>query len=147
MHLFATHHTARAYLKCVKGHGGYNACERCTIIGEHIKEGKFSKIIYPDLECQPRTNLSFLTQEDRAHHTGISPLINIVPQVDLTKIFVLDHMHLFFNGIMKTLIHFWMRGPLKVRLTPKQKIEISRRLLHFTTYISIEFQRAPRTLF
>lgn len=106
---------ARAFLKCTKGHGGYNACERCTIPGEPFKVGKSSKIIYPGVGHAIRTKESFIAQEDPEHHVGISPLFNIFSEIDLTKIFVLDHMHLFFNGVMKKLISFWMKGSLKVK--------------------------------
>jgi len=51
-----------------------------------------------------RTKESFFIQEDLEHHVSISPLINIVPEIDFTKIFILDHMHLF-NGVMKRLIN------------------------------------------
>lgn len=138
---------ARAFLKCTKGHNGYNACERCTITGELIRIGKCSKLIYPGLEYPERTKLSFFLQEDRAHHTGVSPLINIIPEIDFTKVFVLDHMHLFFNGIMKKLIDLWMKGPLATRISRRLKVQLSERLLHFAAQIPTEFQRKPRTIF
>lgn len=139
----------RAFLQCIKGYNGYNACQRCTITGELIRIGKSSRVIYPSLECPEHTKLPFLNQTDRAHHIGVSPLINIVPQIDFTKIFILDHMHMFFNGIMRKLIDLWMKGPLTIRISRRQKIEISERLLHFTTHCQIptEFQRKPRTIF
>lgn len=56
-------------------------------------------------------------------------------------------MHLFFNGVMKKLIDFWMKGSLKNRLSRQQKIKISQRLLFFNTHIPIEFQRKPRSIF
>jgi len=138
---------ARAFLKCTKGHGGYSACERCTIPGELLRIGKSSKIIYPGVEHIIRTKQSFNTQADSEHHIGISPLLNIIPEIDLTKIFVLDHMHLFFNGVMKKLINFWMKGSLKIRLSSRQKTEISRRLLSFNIQMPVEFQRKPRAIF
>lgn len=59
---------ARAFLKCTKGHGGYNACERCTIPGELLRVGKSSKIIYPGVGHAIRTKQSFIIQEDSEHH-------------------------------------------------------------------------------
>lgn len=79
---------ARAFLKCTKGHGGYNACERCTIPGELLRVGKSSKIIYPGVGYPMHTKESFLIQEDSEHHVNISPLINIIPEIDFTKVFV-----------------------------------------------------------
>jgi len=52
-----------------------------------------------------RTKESFFIREDFEHHVSISLLINIVPEIDFTKVFILDHMHLFFNGVMKRLIN------------------------------------------
>lgn len=83
---------ARAFLKCTKGHGGYNACERCTIPGELLRIDKSCKIIYPGISYPMRTKKSFFMQEDPEHHVNISPLINIVTKIDFTKIFVLDHV-------------------------------------------------------
>lgn len=40
-----------------------------------------------------------------------------------------------------------MKGPLATRLSRRQKIEISDRLLHFSAHIPTEFQRKPRTIF
>lgn len=139
---------ARAFLKCIKGHGGYNACERCIIRGELFRTGKSYKVIYPGAGYSLRTKKSFIMQRDEEHHNGISPLLNIVPAIDMTKIFVLDHMHLFFNGVMKKLIDLWMKHPSKIiRLTQQQKMEISRKLLSFRIQIPTEFQRKPRSIY
>lgn len=138
---------ARSFLKCIKGHGGYNACERCMIPEELFRAGKSSKIIYPGIRYPMRTKESFLKQEDPEHHISISLLINIDPEIDFTKVFVLDHMHLFFNEVMKKLIDIWMRDPLKIRLSRRQKIKITERLLFFNTHMPIEFQRKPRSIF
>lgn len=138
---------AHAFLKCTKGHGGYNACKRCTIPGELLRVGKSSQIIYPGVGHAIRTKQSFIIQKDSEHHVDISPLLNIIPEIDLTKIFILDHMHLFFNGVVKKLIDFWMKGSLKIRLSPWQKVEISQRLLFFNMQMPVEFQRKPRAIF
>lgn len=43
---------ARAYLKCVKGHGGYSSCERCTQSGIYVD----GKVVFPDMDSSPRTD-------------------------------------------------------------------------------------------
>lgn len=108
---------------------------------ELLKIDKSSKIIYPGIGYPMRTKESFFMQEDPNHHVNISPLINKVPEIDFTKVFVLDHMHLFFNGVMKKLIDIWMKGSLKNKLSRRQKIKILQRLLFFNTHMPIEFQR------
>lgn len=50
---------ARAFLKCIKSHCGYNACEHYTIPEELLKIDKSSKIIYPDIGYPMRTKESF----------------------------------------------------------------------------------------
>jgi len=45
---------ARSFLKCTKGHGGYKACERCTIPGELLRIDTSSKIIYPGIGSRYR---------------------------------------------------------------------------------------------
>lgn len=85
---------ARAFLKCIKGHGGYSACERCTVVGE-LEE---RRVYYTsDIESK-RTDESFRNKEDINHHNirETSQFIKIKPELDMINIFVLDSMHLFF---------------------------------------------------
>ena len=50
---------ARAFVKCMKGHSGYNCCERCAQCGEWMHR----KIALPDL-ASLRTNKSFISMDD-----------------------------------------------------------------------------------
>jgi len=77
--------------------------KRYTIPGELLRIDTSSKIIYSGIGYPMRTKELFFIQED-LEHVSISPLINIVPEIDFTKVFILDHMHLF-NGVMKRLIN------------------------------------------
>lgn len=85
---------ARSYLKCTKDHGGYSACERCTIRGVQHLIGKASKVIYLGVGYVTRINESFRNKDDPEHHMGKSPLENIRPAIDMTTSFILDYMHL-----------------------------------------------------
>lgn len=85
MKCFAADTPARSYLKCSKGHGGYSACERCTIHGVRHLIGKASKVIYPGVGYAIRTNESFRNKDDPEHHMGKSPLENIKPAIDPTQ--------------------------------------------------------------
>lgn len=98
---FVCDRPARSLLKCMKNHGGYYACERCTIKGVRHK----NRIVYPLIgQYEPRTDLSFRNQSNPEHHLGVSPLIRINPQIDLVSQFVMDSMHLLFLGVMKKLL-------------------------------------------
>ena len=60
---------ARAWVKCMLGQSGKEACERCT-----VKEFPFDSpktMIFPELKNNSfRTDKSFREQEQRQHHTG-----------------------------------------------------------------------------
>jgi len=47
---------ARAFLKCIIGHGGYFACERCPVQGKR----KYGRTIYPITNNELRTDLFVL---------------------------------------------------------------------------------------
>ena len=92
---------ARAFIKCIKGHNGYFACERCKVEGESYK----NRIIYNSIGDK-RTNQSFRQQKDPQHHEVLgaitaSPLLCIDPPIDLVYQFILDIMHLIFLGVKK----------------------------------------------
>jgi len=89
---FTSDTPVRSFFKCTKDHGDYKACERCTIPGELLRIGTNSKIIYPSIGYPMRTKESFFIQEDLEHYVSISPLINIVLEIDFTKVFILDHI-------------------------------------------------------
>lgn len=133
---------ARSFLKCTKGHGGYFACERCVVEGMR----KNRRTIYPDYDADLRTDDSF-RKMDSDHHTGASPLLNIIPKINMVLWFLLDFMHLACNGGMLKLILYWIKdGERRVRLSKKQQKELSRRLLLLKNCIPVEFQRKPRSL-
>lgn len=90
---------ARSFLKSIKNHGGYFACERCTVEGKRVE----NRMVYPDMDCALKTHKSFSDKENVEHHTGDSPLLRI-PNIDVVNMFVLDSMHLFFLGVMKKLL-------------------------------------------
>jgi hypothetical protein len=69
---------ARAFLKCIKTHNGYDCCERC------VQRGKWlGKVILPDLMAPLRTDDSFSNREDFNHHTGKSPFTQLACGMEL----------------------------------------------------------------
>ncbi|XP_046626161.1 uncharacterized protein LOC124307957 [Neodiprion virginianus] len=66
---------ARSFLKCVKGHTGYYACERCTVRG--CRPGRST--VFPDADCPERSAEDFNRQRQREHHNSVSPLLRLRP--------------------------------------------------------------------
>jgi hypothetical protein len=63
---------ARAFVKCIKPHSGYDSCERCVQIGVWC-----NKVTLPNVSAPLRTDESFLSGQDLKHHTGKSPFVEI----------------------------------------------------------------------
>lgn len=131
---------ARAYLKCIKGHAGYNSCERCTQEGVYT-EGRMT---FPKVDTELRTDVQFRTQSSEDHHTGVSPLLEL--GIDCVSMFVLDYMHLVCLGVVRRLILLWLKGPLTCRLQTASIQSISEQLLLARRYLPREFCRKPRSL-
>ncbi|XP_051174833.1 uncharacterized protein LOC127290371 [Leptopilina boulardi] len=94
---------ALSFLKCTVGHKAKFACERCKVEGEILER----RTVYPSVDAAERTDASFRNQTQLRHHNGISPLLRILPLINIISIFVLDSMHLLYQGIMKKLLDYW----------------------------------------
>ena len=81
---------ARAFIKNISGHTGFYACERCTVKGSKSE----NRTIFPSITAPMRTDESFRTQKQPEHHNGVSPLLKIVPAINMIFHFSLDFMHL-----------------------------------------------------
>lgn len=46
---------AQAFVKCVKGHAVYNACERCIQVGVYVDDRK----TFPELNARERSDAEF----------------------------------------------------------------------------------------
>jgi len=140
---FVCDRPARSFLKCIKGHGGYNACERCLVPGQRYQ----NRTVYLSTICDKRTDKSFREQQDSEHHAGISPLLRLEPPIDMIKQFVLDFMHQGCLGVMKKMmIDFWLEGNLATKLSQNKKRQLSQRLLELQSQIPIDFQRTTRSI-
>lgn len=80
---------ARSFMKLTKGHGGYSACEQCTVRGIR----KHRRMVYLDVDSPERTDNSFCNMEDQEHHIERSVLLTIVSLINMITSFVLDYMH------------------------------------------------------
>ena len=85
---------ARQFIKNIKSHNSYQGCERCTTEGIFLKG-----IVFPELKCSPRSNVSFLENELSEHHKGESPLTKL--DINLVDDVVLDPMHLVYLGVTR----------------------------------------------
>jgi len=132
---------ARAYLKYVKSHTGYSACDKCTIYGERVN----NRIIFPNIRAIKRTDSSFRLQTDEDYHLGISPLTKV--PIDLIKCFPIDYLHNICLGIMHKLLNTWISGQLlSVKLNSHSFKEISKHLQQLKVYVPLEINRKPRGL-
>lgn len=138
---FVCDRPARSFIKCIKNHGGYSACERCTVHGKRVA----NRTVYPPDESELRTDHSFRAQFDPAHHVGLSPLLDL--PIDMVNSFTLDAMHLLYLGVMKKLLDCWIHGKLPFRkLSHNSKTQLSALLLRLKNQIPQEFQRTTRSL-
>lgn len=132
---------ARGFVKCIKSHTGYSSCERCTVVGQYFMH----RIIFEDVNCTKRTNESFRSKEDPNHHLPNieSPFLKI-QSINMIGHFVLDFMHLGYLGIGKKILTNLMNGVVK--MSKKQQLTISQRLVNLSESITSDFQRTTRSL-
>lgn len=80
---------ARSLIKRIKGHGGFGACERCSVHGFRSN----NRTVYASVTSTERTNESFRAMQDPIHHTEVTPLIKINLPIDMINHFIIDFMH------------------------------------------------------
>lgn len=132
---------ARSLVKCRVGHGGYVACEKCTVLGAYHGRSVNYANIGP--EFQLRTNKSYSNQDDPFHHSGRSPLERL--GVGMVSQFRLDPMHLVYDGVFKRLLEVWTtwNGPWKLDQPTMTRICARIEILKQTC--PSDFNRKPRT--
>jgi len=131
---------ARAFIKNVKSHGGYDSCDRCRQKGEYFEH----KVIYPEIDAPLRTDAAFNRYEEDGHHLGSTPLQKL--SVGLVSQVPLDYMHLVCLGVTRRLLLAWLRGPLKCRQQSRTVESMSAELVKLRAHIPVEFARKPRSL-
>lgn len=131
---------ARAYLKSIKGHTGYNACERCTTTGE--MDG--STMTYKDLNSSLRADEKFADFDYPEHQHELSILCQY--GIPCVKFFVLDSMHLIFLGVTKRMLYRLKSGPRLCKLSQRQIDTLSNSLSVLRNTLPSEFARQPRSL-
>ncbi len=129
---------ARAFVKCVRGHGAYHGCDKCEQHGEYA-----GRVIYPETAAALRTDASFALMSDKQHHIEQSPLAQI--SIGMVSQVPADYMHLVCLGNVRKLVFMWLKGPLKTRLGPRVILSLSEKLLELRPHICSEFVRRPRS--
>lgn len=125
---------ARAFLKCIIGHGGYFSCERCEEEGEYLlkvernmkatKTKKNTGHVYLIGTNAPlRTDESFRNQENQQHHHDHSPLEELA--IDIVRDIPLEYLHLILYGAMKRLLTLWVNGTKNFKLSDIDASNIS----------------------
>ena len=135
---------ARAFIKCIKGHTGFYACERCCVKGYRQN----NRTLFPLDGSLKRTDDSFRSQENKGHYLSmISPLTQINPPIDMVGSFVLDFMHLCCLGVSKKLlVDYWTKAGSCHKLKREDIHRISQRLVNLSNQVPHEFQRTTRSL-
>ena len=131
---------ARCFLKCIIGHTGYFACERCIV------EGMWSgRVVFnSDTDAPSRSDEMFSSCAYEIHQKRATPLID--HSVSCVRQFSLDYMHLVCLGVTKRIIYFLRKGPRCCKLSSQQIAQISSRLLLLKGAMPSEFARQPRAL-
>lgn len=143
--LFSCDAPARAYLKRVVGHTSRIGCERCVIKAYREDYKNF----YPvDSSYKSRNDSDFLIENAESNSDyikGRSPLL--VLEVGLVSQFVLDPMHLIYQGIMKRLlILYWIDGKRPYKISKASITRINFLLLITKKHTPNDFHRKVRSL-
>ena len=111
---------AKAFIKQIKTHGGYFACDKCTVKGIYSKT-KMS-MSYSKLNNDSRTDLTFREKVQKEHHVGDSPFL--FTRIDMISSFPVDYMHCILLGICRKLLNAWFNiVPFKLSSHQKKLIE------------------------
>lgn len=139
---------ARAFLKCIIGHGGYYSCERCEERGEFLrkisKRAKTSKqsghVCLLGTNAALRTDHSFRNQDNPEHHHDSSPLEEL--PIDMVRGIPLEYLY----GAMKRLLILWVDGTKNFKLTRSDIVQISRKHVRANDTKPSEINRPNRSL-
>ena len=132
---------ARAFVKCIKGHNAYEACERCEALASHVN----GRMVYTNhAPCEKRTDEGFKTLQYTGHQKKATPLI--ATGVGCVSQFVLDYMHVVCLGAVKRLLTFMIKGPAECKLPKRSIEELSSRLISLRGKMPSEFARQPRSV-
>lgn len=131
---------ARSLVKCCIGHGGYGACEKCTVFGESVDD----RTVYHELNFPLRTDESFRNKEDPVHHIGTSLLE--AAGIGMVSQFRLDTFHLVWHGVFKRLITVWDTWPGVWRWNTAKRDQMTEILEGIASFCPCDFNRYPKSI-
>lgn len=117
---------ARSFVKCTKGHAGYNPCGRCTQKGERY-EGRIIFSLVPKFVL--RSDETRRNNDDAGHHNSKSPLCDL--SVEMVFTFPVDYLRGVCLGVVKRRLCIWNIRSLAFKLGNHQRrllTEILRKL-------------------
>uniref|UniRef100_A0A182PWP3 Transposase domain-containing protein n=1 Tax=Anopheles epiroticus TaxID=199890 RepID=A0A182PWP3_9DIPT len=115
---------ARAFIKGVKGHTGYESCLKCTVVGKYSQAGR--TMTFPGTNAPKRTDKSFRDNTYPGHHKTETPLVDLQFFNIINDIPTGDRLHCIDQGVGKHLVLGFRDGTLgKQRWTTKQCLQIS----------------------
>ena len=140
---------ARAFVKCMKGHGGYYGCDFCETAGEwHKSHG----VVYPDRHAALRTDdafrhpdMSLQAHAGHQHREDRSPLLH-VEGLDLIGDVTPEYMHTVTLGVMKRNAGMWFTHKSKYRVRDRDMKSVSEKLIVCAAWCPSNFGRKPRSL-
>ena len=132
---------ARAFLKQIKQHGAYHACDHCLTVGEYNRIAR--SVSYDACTQTLRDDDGFRSNSHPNHHIGKSPL-ELLP-IDMIFSFPLDYMHLVLLGITRKLLNLWL-SVIPYKLSNHSKETVNKNLSLCKKYLPLEFNRKPQDL-
>ncbi|KAL1250936.1 hypothetical protein QQF64_018732 [Cirrhinus molitorella] len=96
---------ARAFLKCIRNHNSYFACERCTVRGTYV--GQVLGATALGVVARSEEEFSRLAYKD--HQVDKPPLT--LAGIPYIRPFALDYMHLLCLDVVRRMLHYMQVGP------------------------------------
>lgn len=131
---------ARNSVLGTKSYNDYHGCEICTQEGAYINH----RMTFPDIIFDKRTDTSFRNQNQIEHHNSDSAFLAL--NIDMIANFPLDYLHTVCIGVVKKMLHMWLKGDFKARLQGSDVERISSRLNAVAKSQPSDFQRKCRPL-
>lgn len=94
---------ARAFVLNIKGHAGYSSCHKCKIIGKREQ----NRSTFPGIKFNLRTSEEYKGKCDKEHHHDVEPNAIDFLNIDVPTVFVMDGMHVVYEGVMGHLLRLW----------------------------------------
>uniref|UniRef100_A0AAG5DRP2 Uncharacterized protein n=1 Tax=Anopheles atroparvus TaxID=41427 RepID=A0AAG5DRP2_ANOAO len=133
---------ARAFIKGVTGHNGYNGCLKCTVEGVYHSAGR--TMTFPGINAAKRTDHGFRSGVYSGHHKTTTPLLDVLNFDIIEDVIVSDRLHLIDLGVMKRLVVAWRDGTqMQTHWLPEDCKEISAMLRKIELPIEIHRKLRP----